>query len=289
MSVGGVAALSRTLRRTAVLSLRTFFGRSRLTGEADVVVSLTTYGPRTRWAHLAISSIAAGSVRPGRIVLWLDREQYESPLPLSLRRLARRGLEIKLAEDLGPHKKWYGHVMSPDRREVPLVTADDDMMYPSSWLRALLDEHRSKATVVVAHRARRLVGSGAQLAPYASWPLAPVGSTSFANFATGVGGVLYPPRLLDRLAEQGRAFVHCAPRADDIWLHATGFRSGFPTRRVSTAAGERFIPVRGARSGGLLDANVAGGGNDEQIVKTYSVDERRALSRAASAAPEERH
>jgi hypothetical protein len=276
-----VGDLVRAGRQTASLTVNTFLRTEPLTGAAPVVVSLTSYGRRTRWVFLAIASIGAGAVRPQRLVLWLDEAQFQSRWPWSLRRLQRRGLEIRMAEDLGPHKKWYGYAIENPQGSLALVTADDDMMYPHSWLRTLIEEHAVAPRVVVAHRARRMRVSASHLAPYASWDLAPMGSTSFANFATGVGGVLYPADLVTRLAAQGRQFLESAPRADDVWLHACAFRAGFPTKRVAIPAGERFEPVRGSRSGGLFDSNVAGGGNDEQINRTYTRSELMELARVA--------
>src|SRR4051812_5243119 len=56
------------------------------------------------------------------------------------------------------------------------------------------------------HGARRIQFAGDQLAPYESWPLASDTRLTARNFATGVGGVLYVPELIDALAEAGDGF-----------------------------------------------------------------------------------
>ena len=56
-----------------------YFLLNRLTGKpvtepGGPVVSLTTYGTRSRKAYLAIESIAQGRLRPSRLILWIDDE-----------------------------------------------------------------------------------------------------------------------------------------------------------------------------------------------------------------------
>ena len=124
-------------RRLATLNL---VSRSRLAGGPGPVVSLTTYGTRIRWSHLAIESIARGSLTPSRTGLWLDDEAAFARLPRPLRRLRRRGLEIRLSENLGPHTKYFPFIEASDSFTGPLVTADDDTIYPRFWLERLAQE-----------------------------------------------------------------------------------------------------------------------------------------------------
>ncbi|WP_460511805.1 hypothetical protein [Frigoribacterium salinisoli] len=228
-----------------------------------------------------MESIGHGTVKPRRVLLWLDEDQFSLPRPSVLRRLERRGLEVCLAADLGPHKKWFGVVDGRNEHDdLPLVTADDDVFYARDWLRALVDAHVREPHSVMAHRVRRLRFDGTDLAPYSTWRMAPSGSRSFANFSTGVGGALYPPAVLAALAKGGLAFLTCAPRADDVWLHATSLRAGVPTRHVLGRGTAMIVPVRGAGGGGLLDSNVGGGGNDDQIRATYGAQDRHDLAHA---------
>lgn len=267
--------------KTVFYAARNRLSRSPVTGTAPVVVSLTTYGARFRNVHLVVESIGHGTAKPQRILLWLDEGQFSLARPSVLSRLERRGLEVRLAQDLGPHKKWFGVVNGRNEHDdFPLVTADDDVFYARDWLRALVDAHVREPNSVVAHRVRRLSLDGTDLAPYSTWRMAPSGSRSFANFSTGVGGTLYPPAVLAALAKGGLTFLTCAPRADDVWLHATSLRAGVPTRHVLGRGTSIIVPVRGARGGGLFDANVGGGGNDDQIRATYAARDRHELAHA---------
>src|ERR1700691_1503154 len=110
-----------------------------VTAPGGPVVSMTSYGRRIRTAYLAIESIAWGDVRPSRLILWLDDHTAFNNPPATIRCLMKRGLEVKLCEDYGPHKKYYPYLQSLETFESPLVTADDDILYPTYWLKHLFN------------------------------------------------------------------------------------------------------------------------------------------------------
>lgn len=250
------------------LRVRNRWTRTPVTCPNGPVVSLTTFGPRIPRVHRGIESIARGTVRPSRLVLWLDDTASLADLPRPLRRLIDRGLEVATTEDVGPHKKYHPYVQSIPDHHVALVTADDDVIYPRRWLEDLIAGHESHSTDVIAHVARRIELCENTIAPYTSWRHSAPDSASVANFAIGFGGVLYPAPLLNALRRNGEGFRAIAPRADDVWLHRTALRDGRVVRRVQTRG--RFVPVFGARDGGLMAANVANGGNDVQVRAAYS-------------------
>lgn len=245
---------------------------SPVVGDAPVVVSLTSYGQRLRLVHVAIESIAAGRVRPRRLILWSEDPSIVSDPPAPLARLQRRGLEILPTPDWGPHKKYYPYAASVSRHELPLVTADDDVCYGSRWLDFLLESHVRHPDDVIAHRAHRVALSEGRILPYAQWEKLEPGEAGRRTFATGMSGVLYPPRMLDALRDAGTAFTECAPFADDVWLHANALRSGTTVRPVSDGL-TSYRSVPGTALGGLRGKNVLGGGNDAQIAATYTSEE----------------
>lgn len=247
--------------------------RSVVDPRVPVVVSLTSYGDRLRRAHVTIESIARGSVRPGRLVLWLDPDEDATALPLPLRRLERRGLEVRNSPwDVGPHKKYLPVVCAPARPALPLVTADDDVIYPRRWLAELVTGARRTPDLVIAHRVRDLVldDSGA-IAPYNSWPMARGTAPAFRRFPTGSGGTLYPVAVQLRLRELGLGFTTCCPRADDLWLHHTVITSGIRARQVRCRS-RTFLEVPGTQVHALNHENTGRNANDVQIRSTYSAD-----------------
>lgn len=255
------------------------YARRSVVGDAPVVVSLTSYGRRVADVAWAIESISRGRVRPRRLVLWLDEPLDAAAVPPSLRRLEARGLEIVPTVDLGPHKKYYPYAASIERHELPLVTADDDVMYARRWLDDLLEAHRALPDTVVCHRGNRVLVEDDGLAPYDSWPRCRSDRPSFAHFATGVSGVLYPPRMLDALRERGTAFLDAAPTADDIWLHWVALRLGIAVRQVR-ATPVHFPLIPGSQVTSLTATNVAGGINDRWIARLYSPDDVRVIARS---------
>jgi hypothetical protein len=251
-------------RRFASLHAR---GGDLIDTAGEAVVSLTSHGARLRSVHLAIESIGAGHAKPARLILWLEGKDLGGITPALNSQLAR-GLEIRETCPVGPHGKYFGYIMSRDRCELPLVTADDDILYPKGWLRGLLSPAAGKR-VIRCHRARKILTNSAGLRPYNDWPLVRTTAPSVRHLATGVSGALYPPAFLDSLREAGDGFMATVPKADDLWLHATALRSGYGIAQVS-ARPRHFPIIPGTGEVGLMLDNVLGSANDIQAARLYT-------------------
>ena len=239
-----------------------------MVGQLPVAVSLTTHGARIESVFLTIESIARSPNRPSRLVLWLDSPEAFASLPTSIARLQHRGLDVRLCENFGPHTKYFPYVQSfPDDR-IPLVTADDDLVYPSEWLEALLNAHRLEPEIIHCYRARTVLIDEQGIRPYVEWPLCKGRLLQSTNFLTGVSGVIYPPKFLTQLRSYGSAFTDCCPKADDIWLNVIALRHGFKVKQLQEEAID-FPEVPGSQTQALWPTNQFGGANDRQIAKTY--------------------
>ena len=252
------------------LMLRNRLGRSPVaTGGPGVVVSMTTYGKRVRTVHLAIESIARGAVRPARLILWLDEPELVASLPNALTRLRKRGLEVKLCKNYGPHKKYYPYVESQEVFSGPLVTADDDAIYPQSWLGGLLGALEKFPDCVNCYRARVMTLRDRAMAPYREWPLCESTDPGLNTVATGVSGVIYPTSLLRELKNAGTGFEAICPKADDLWLHVCAIRAGYRIRQIHREA-IHFPMIPGTQETSLYAENCAQeDGNDRQSAVTY--------------------
>jgi DNA-directed RNA polymerase subunit K/omega len=263
------------------LRLRNLVARGAATGSAPVVVSLTTYGERIHTVSVAIESIARGKVRPQRLLLWLDsREQIEAR-PESLRRLERRGVEILLTANYGPHTKYYPFVQSLERHHVPLVTSDDDVIYPSNWLARLMSANEQHREAISGHWISIMGISGDRVADYATWVRAHDTAVRPTNFALGVSGVIYPPAMLEELKRRGDGFVAACPGADDLWLKWVALRAGIPVRQVGPVP-HHFPIIPRSQKQSLMQSNVGENRNDHWIRGLYSAEDLAALSNSAA-------
>lgn len=250
------------------LRARGRWGRRSLLGDSGVTVSLTSCGGRLDMAAIAIESVGRGTCRPSRMVLWLDEQRA---LPAAIRRLERRGLQVRPCEDLGSHKKYFPYVDEDLDAfpETPLVIMDDDSMLSRTWLKDLVELHQTRPRDVLCHRAWTVGVSNDRIDPYVDWKECVSTEASPRNFATGVGGVLYPPSLLCLVRDKGREFLSKAPKADDVWLHSIAVENHYKTRQVRAQA----LPVRsipGTEPSSLALHNVELGHNDRQIEACYT-------------------
>jgi hypothetical protein len=244
------------------------YGHCPIVSPGGPVVSLTTHGDRVRSVYLVIESIGRGQTLPSRIILWVDDPASFASLPLELRRLQSRGLEVKLCRNYGPHTKYYPYVESLDKFELPLVTADDDLLYPRYWLKRLVEANRQFPEVINCHRAHSVVLNRDGIARYESWREVISTKACFRHVATGVAGVIYPIQFQRALKRGSTGFLECCPKADDIWLHALALRTGYKVRQISRKR-FRLLYLPGTQNSGLLRENLIKSLNDRQIASTY--------------------
>ena len=205
------------------------------------------------------------SVKPDRIILWLDIEEGSGAVPASLRGLESYGLDIRYGcENLKGHKKYFWALR--EFVDSCVITVDDDVMYPADTVGSLLTAHGRYPDAVVARRVNRMVVADDALAPYADWEFGWHEDDVPRDdlLATGVGGVLYPPRCFgDRAFDLG-PIAGTGLGNDDLWLKANEIIEG---RKVAWAPCEQIHPyaIVADQDDGLCDANVRGGGNDASI------------------------
>lgn len=248
-------------------------------------VSLTSYGARLESVHLTILSILDGSEAPRTVTLWVDPGTLDVALPPRLAELQGRGLRVQeCARRIGPHAKYYPHVSANAPHKHPLVTADDDVLYPTDWLQGLADAHRRSPGIVHCYRAHTFSfdEQGSPL-PYNSWPPCTTNAATFTSFATGVSGVIYPPRFLDRLEALGDSFMSVTPRADDVWLHAQAVGDGVRVQQLGSRP-RAFPTLPNTQRHALHRTNTAQAGNDGQIRATYSASMLMRITEDSAAA-----
>lgn len=235
--------------------------------DRPLVVSLTSYPPRFPTLHLTLKCLLSQTVQADRVILWVSN--VDAPqLPQDVTRLIRHGLEIRQTGDVRSYKKIIPALQAfPD---ADIVTADDDTYYWANWLQELLTASSAHPGDVIAHRLHRItLSDGGAIAPYAQWGkgLNPADGSPL-NFATGVGGVLYPAGSLHPDVTDEAAFMRLCPTGDDIWLYWMVRRNG----RIERHSGTRhsLLPWSGTQAAALWNINKHD--NDEQIramIATY--------------------
>lgn len=228
----------------------------------ELIVSLTSYPLRFPTLHRTLKGLLRQSVSPDRLILWIGERDA---LPAKVRALAGPGLEIRRVRHLGPFTKLLPALaIFPDAF---IVIADDDVHYGPDWLEGLAESHDPAAPAILCRRAHRLqLDADGAIGPFAAWGKdvrdAAARAPSTDLVPTGVGGVLYPPGLLDSAIFDEGLFKRLCPHADDFWFYWMARRAGARHRLVGAGFDYRDWP--GSQEVALHAENLAGR-YDEQI------------------------
>lgn len=234
--------------------------------DRPLVVSLTSYPPRFAQLALAIRCLLSQSVAPDAVVLWVAEADLDV-VPEDVRALENQGLTICGCDDLKSYKKLVPALMEePDRY---IVTADDDVYFGPHWLEDLVKAAHAFPGRVIGHRAHRIQYRGEQIGPYSSWKKNIDGAVEGRDvFATGVGGILYPPHVLHPMATDHSLFLDLCPSADDIWFYWMTRHNQRLVRHVGPKT--RVIEWPGSQHVSLRAVNHGAGdtsGNDQALTR----------------------
>jgi hypothetical protein len=230
---------------------------------APLVVSLTSYPPRFPALHLSLRCLLNQSVRPDRLILWIALADL-SALPREVLEFRSHGLEIRGAPELRSFKK-----VIPALKAFPdafIATADDDTFYPHRWLESLASAYSPLERRIPCGRMHRIVvQEDGTPSPYMAWRHGVRDRTpSPLNFATGVGGVLFPPGSLHPDVLRSDLFLRLCPTSDDAWLYWMARRAGWSFKLAQPTFKYRSWPGTQACALRLKNAG-PWGENDRQI------------------------
>jgi len=234
--------------------------------DTPLVISLTSYAKRFGTLSYTIKSLLDQDVQYDRLILWVGRDDYDL-LPSDVQILEGDIFEVRVTTDIRSYTK-----LIPALREFPeayIVTADDDIHYPTNWLSTILRGYVPGRRMTVCRRAHMALVDGAGVTTsYASWPHS-IGDqidpgSGRALFPTGVGGVLYPPSTFSEEVLNETAFIDLCPFADDIWFFWMQLINNVERRRVGSV--EKFVTWPSTQETGLLNDNLHLGRNDSQLL-----------------------
>lgn len=233
-----------------------------------IILSLTSFPARIDEVPTTILSLLQQTCKPDRIILWLTNEEFpnkEKGLPKRLLRLKQYGLDIQFRENLRAHTKYY-HCMKEFPNDI-VITVDDDIHYSYNLVQTLYECYQRHPDAVSAMRAHliTLTGDGV-IRPYTSWKYEYSDITDIPMmglFATGVGGVLYPPRCMHDELFNVQNLKRVCLRNDDLWLKFMQLMNNTPV--VIAGKKSKLQYVGNTQDVGLCYDNVQGGGNDQML------------------------
>lgn len=242
-------------------------------GDVEVIVSLTTFPMRIRTVGWSLLSLFKQDLLPNRIILNLSLKEFPSQnLPPEILKFQELGLEIFWNED---NTLSYLKIMSTLERfpDAIIVTCDDDQYYDSKWLQGLMNSYHKRPDAIHAHRVHRMaLDSQSYPLPYNQWlhahQHASFPNPSKLNFATGVGGVLYPPHCFFHDVLNKELYTRLCPKADDIWLWGMELLSGHEIMLLDNPL--RTLPTMVTQKVALVKDNIHHNFNDKQIKNLIS-------------------
>tara|TARA_R110001583_G_scaffold181353_1_gene338566 strand:+ start:10217 stop:11095 length:879 start_codon:yes stop_codon:yes gene_type:complete len=235
----------------------------------DLIISLTSYKPRFATLYPTILSLVQQKVVPNIIVLWVSEEDYDY-LPDNIIKLQgavnnrNTIFTISKTADIGPYTKIIPTL--ENYKESFIVTADDDIYYPSWWLKNLLKEYGGSNSEIICYLAHEITFDSRtnNIKSYGAWIKNKSNDVdSLLGFPLGVGGVLYPPNSLNELVTNRDVFLKESPMADDIWLFWMARLNNSITKKTKKKFSAICWPD--SQKVGLLNNNVQNNKNDEKI------------------------
>ena len=239
--------------------------------EGELIVSLTSYSNKLQSVYLTVESLLNQTLKPNRIILWLDQNRYadRNNIPLSLQRQEERGLEIALCKDVRSYTKLVpALLMYPD---TIIITTDDDMIYPIDFVERLFRAYQRNPNKVYFYRGHYILfNSDGSPRPYVDWVKKGARGSDIYNMPTGVSGVIYPPHCYHEDMLNDELFLKLCPHADDVWFKVMTYLKGTVCEKIDTFNYDKlFVPLDVDNTMSLQSINVVNGGNDEQIRKVF--------------------
>jgi hypothetical protein len=234
----------------------------------NIIVSLTTYSKRIYDVYVVIESLLNQTLKPNKIILWLDEDEFnEHTIPSLLNRQQTRGLEIGYCKDLKSYKK-----LIPTLEKYPkhiIITADDDIIYPFDLIENLFKEYVKDKQCIHYNRGHKMTrDKKGRLRCYQDWIWEYQGiEKSLFHFPTGGAGALYPPHCFHEDILREDLFLKLAPAADDVWFKAMTLLKGFACKKGLFE--DRCIYMEINQDIALSRNNVSNNMNDIQIKQVF--------------------
>lgn len=240
--------------------------------EVDVIVSGTTFPARINHFENCLKSLLLQTVRPKKIIIYLSRDEFPLGVSAKLEIFKKFNVEFHFVEGNARSYKKLIYAMRAYPKN-SIITVDDDVYYPSTWLEKMYDTHVEFSEDIIFYRGHLINfnSDGLPIDYNKMLYLSTSGLTENVRFLpTGVCGILYPPDSLYRDYDALDKIKKLAPTADDIWFKAMGVLHKRRFRRVNPY-NVLYPPVLGSQRFSLKKVNVSDGTsrNDQQLKNTF--------------------
>ena len=239
------------------------FGLNREARERKITVSLASYPARFKTLDVVLKRLLDQTMKPDRLILYLDDFTHPSEVPGAVLDLTRYGLEIRyVPHNLKPHKKYFFAMQ--EYPEDVVITVDDDTVYPRALVETLVASWRRFPDCVSALRAHKITfGHDGKIRPYAEWEweCGERDHPSMRYVATGGCGVLYPPRSIAPAAFDVEAIRETSLNNDDLWLKFMEVETGTRVVICGKQALMDCVELQETQTTSLKEDNVSRGAN----------------------------
>lgn len=242
----------------------------------NIIVSFTSFPNRIDRVWIVVESILRQKLKPEKIILWLSIDQFpHKEIPSNLNQLVSKGLEIHFVEnDIRSHKKYFYAIR--DFSDSVIVTIDDDIVYPSNFLKVLYSCYLNDKKRVYCKYARRIEVKDGHLDKYSTWKKihSKDEEERLIFFGSG-GGTLFPPHCFYKDITNIELATTLCPIADDIFLNAMVRLKG--TKISTIDLNYTFIPMSYDDDERLADSNIESA-NDIQLNNIISYYKEKGLA-----------
>ena len=166
----------------------------------DCIVSLTSH-TKSRLEQLPkflFNSLLKFNKTNFKVVLTLYKDDVQF-ITEDLQTLIDNDLvELIIAEEnLRSHLKYF-YVMQK-YRDLPIITIDDDMIYPVQMFDYMLEEYHKNPSVILCRSCQQFTYTNGNINDTRKWLWNPANNIAHINHAEGYAGILYPPNCFENL------------------------------------------------------------------------------------------
>lgn len=242
--------------------------------DPGIDISLTTIRSRLDTIGKVLDSLLHQKDFEPTVYLFVSPEAYLlddgiRALPEAVQKLQRSAggrLKIVSCPNWGPYRKFVPYVQRYWGRNKIFVTADDDTIYPDTWLTNLYGHYREKKCVI-GYRGHSIQTDAEGFTSYRSWMRSPIAENPGLSIVpTGKDGILYNTSFFPVSVLNMAAAMEAAPTADDLWLKWNFAYQGISTFLVHTDFRASTLAKMATEQNLYRDFN-KNGGNDAAVRK----------------------